>query len=656
MVLAIGILVDDAIVVVENVERIMKEEGLPPREATIKAVQQIIGAIIGITLVLTAVFVPMAFFPGTPGGIYRQFSVTLVLSMAFSALLALTLTPALCATILKPHSHEPHPGFIGRFFERFNNWFDRATRSYDGRVRQILRKPLRWMAIYAALVAAVALMFSNLPSSFLPDEDQGVLFTVVQLPAGATQERTIEVVAKAEKVFEAQPQVDNVFAAVGFSFFGSGQNMAMMFVALKPWDERPGIENHSTTVVANSMQQLAGIREGMIFALNPPAISELGNASGFNFRLRDSGGQGQEKLIMARNMLLGMAAQSPKLMGVRPEGQSEGPQLQVMIDRVKARTLGLQIADINNTLSISFGSAYANDFTRDGRVLRVILQADAPARMTPEDLLDLRVRNERGEMVPFSAFTTVKWTAGPQQLQRYNGVPSLTISGNAAPGVSTGEALAEMERLFQQLPPGFDYEWSGLSLEEKQSAGQVPALLALSMLIVFLVLAALYESWTIPLAVMLVVPLGLIGALLAAFGAGLSNDIYFNVGMITIIGLSAKNAILIVEFARDLEKEGKDVVEATIMAARLRLRPILMTSLAFILGVLPLVLSAGAGAASRNAVGTGVMGGMVSATFLAIFFVPVFFVLVRKLFPGKPPVPSEPTSPMTATPETKHEG
>lgn len=633
MVLAIGILVDDAIVVIENVERIMTEERLSPREATYKAMGQIVGAIIGITLVLVAVFIPMAFFPGTVGGIYRQFSVTLALSIAVSALLALTLTPALCATMLKPTS-VPHGEGRG-FFGRFNTWFGRATGRYEGRVAKMVRKPMRWMAVYIAVVGAVVLMFSSLPSSFLPDEDQGYLMTVVQAPPGATQQRTLEAVEKAEDYYLAQPQVRQVVSVLGFSFFGSGQNAAMMFVNLKPWDERPGNENHAATIAGKAMGALMQVKEAMIFALSPPSIQELGTASGFSFRLQDRSGKGYDALLQARNQLLGMAAQSPVLTGVRPEGLEDSPQLRVAVDRIRARALGVQIGDINNTLSIAFGSGYANDFNREGRVLRVLLQAEAGQRMTPEDILDLRVRNNDGKMVPFSAFTEASWTAGPPLLERYNGYPTMKISGSAAPGHSTGEAMAEMERLAKQLPEGFGYEWTGISYEEQQSAGQVPALMSLSILIVFLVLAALYNSWSVPLAVLLVVPLGILGALASAFVRGMPNDVYFNVGIITIIGLSAKNAILIVEFAKDLEAEGRSVMDATLQAVRLRFRPILMTSMAFILGVLPLAISTGAGAASRHAIGTGVMGGMLSATILGVFFVPVFFVVVRAWLAGR---------------------
>jgi multidrug efflux pump len=633
MVLAIGILVDDAIVVIENVERLMNEEGLSPRDATHKAMGQIITAIIGITLVLIAVFVPMAFFPGSTGGIYRQFSVTLALSIAFSALLAVTLTPALCATLLKPHvPAHARPGVRGprNWLGRFNDGFARTTGRYAGRVARMIRAPGRWLAVFALIVGLVALMFTTIPRAFLPEEDQGYVIAVVQTPAGATQQRTQAVIERAERYWMAQPQVNKVVAVLGFSFFGSGQNAAIMFVSLKPWDERKGAENTAQAIAGRAMGVFSQFKDAMIFVLNPPSIQELGNASGFAMRLQDRAGQGYPALLAARNQLLGLAAREPALMGVRPEGLEDAPQVRVEVDRIRARALGVAIADINNTLSIAFGSAYANDFNREGRVLRVLLQAEAAQRMTPEDILDLRVRNEAGDMVPFSAFTSAEWSAGPPQLQRYNGFPAMAISGSAAPGRSTGEAMDAMAALVGQLPDGFGYEWTGLSFEEQQAGGQVPLLLTLSLLIVFMVLAALYESWSIPIAVMLVVPLGVLGALAAAFLRGMPNDVFFNIGIITIIGLSAKNAILIVEFAKDLEAEGRDLHEATIEAVKLRFRPIIMTSLAFILGVLPLAISTGAGAASRQAIGTGVMGGMITATVLGVFLVPVFFVAVRR--------------------------
>jgi multidrug efflux pump len=626
MALAIGILVDDAIVVIENVERIMAEEGLPPREATYKAMEQIVSPIIGIALVLIAVFVPMAFFPGSTGGIYRQFSVTLAFAMGFSAFLALTLTPALCATFLKSSKHSIEGN---GFFARFNRAFGRTTNRYELGVAGILSRPKRFFGIYAALIAVVALLYLSVPTTFLPEEDQGYIVAVVQAPAGATRERTQLAVEEAESFFMAQPQVKEVISVLGFSFFGSGQNAAIMFVPLKHWDERKGAENSASALAGKAIGALSGSQHAMIFALSPPAIQELGNSSGFNLRLQDRSGLGYQKLLEARNQLLGMASQSKTVVGVRPEGLEESPQLKVTVDRIKARSLGLDIDDINNTLSIGFGSAYANDFSREGRVLRVVLQADAAQRMSPDDILQLRVPNATGEMVPFSAFTTAEWGAAAPQLQRYNGFPSMTISGEAAPGQSTGDAMAEMAALAAQLPDGIGFEWSGLSFEEQQGAGQVPLLLGLSLLVVFLLLAALYESWSIPAAVLLVVPLGVLGALLFGLVRGMAMDVYFNIGIITIIGLSAKNAILIVEYAKDLEAEGREVVDATLEAVRLRFRPILMTSLAFILGVLPLVISSGAGSAARRALGSGVMGGMITATALGLFFIPLFFVAVR---------------------------
>jgi multidrug efflux pump len=647
MVLAIGILVDDAIVVIENVERIMAEEGLPPYQATVKAMTQITSAIIGITLVLIAVFIPMAFFPGSTGGIYRQFSVTLAISIAFSALLALTLTPALCATFLKPHGDQHQSQtrlgqFATRFFDRFNGWFDRTSGRYQGGVATILARPLRYLAIFAALVGITALLFSRLPGGFLPQEDQGYLITVVQAPAGATTERTDEAIEQVKAYYAQQPQVARIVFVRGFSFFGQGQAHAMAFVALHPWEERKGTENGADAITGRALGALMAIKEAMVFTLNPPSIPELGNASGFTFKLEDRGGNGNEALLAARNQMLGAAAQSSLLVGVRPEGQEDAPQLRVQIDRVKARALGLSIADVNATLAIAFGSAYANDFSRDGRILRVLLQADAPYRMTPRDVLELRVRSESGQMVPFGAFTSVDWTAGPPQLQRYNGYPTMTISGSPARGVSTGQALAEMERLAQALPDGFDFEWTGISYEEKQSAGQIGMLLGLSLVVVFLLLAALYESWAVPVSVLLVVPLGVLGAVVFSLLRGLSADVYFNVGLITIIGLSAKNAILIVEFAIEQEAAGKSPLDATMEAVKLRLRPIIMTSLAFILGMVPLVISTGAGAASRIAVGTGVMGGMIAATLLGIFFIPLFYLAVRRwISRRRPPAPHE---------------
>ncbi len=645
MVLAIGILVDDAIVVIENVERLMREEKLSPYDATVKAMGQITGALVGITLVLVAVFIPMAFFPGSTGGIYRQFSVTLAISMAFSALMALTLTPALCATLLKPHAEGSRrkTKFVGPFFHRFNRFFERSTERYENRVGRMLAAPLRWLAVFGVMVVLVVVIFTRMPSSFLPDEDQGFAAGIIQAPPGATFERLEEAVNEAQKIVRSHKEIDTVVVIRGFSFFGNGQNAAMMFISMKPWDQRTKKQSKAVALIPTLFMELQQVKGAQVFVLNPPPIRELGNASGFSYRLQDRAGGTYEGLLAARNQMLGMAMQSKVLTGVRPEGMEDAPQLKVLVDRVKARALGLQIADINQTLSIAFGSAYANDFNYQGRVLRVLLQADAASRMTPQDILSLRVRNSDGQMVPFSAFTEAEWSAGPPQLQRYNGYPSMSISGSPAPGYSTGEAMAEMARLTDQLPDGYSFEWTGISFEEQQSQGQVMALLALSVLVVFLVLAALYESWAIPVAVLLIVPMGVLGALVRTWARGLSLDIYFNVGMITIIGLAAKNAILIVEFAKDLELEGKSVTEAVLEAVRLRLRPIIMTSMAFMLGVLPLALSSGAGSASRVAVGTGVIGGMLAATAFGIFFVPVFYLATRRwLTRQKPHAPGAP--------------
>jgi multidrug efflux pump len=643
MVLAIGILVDDAIVVIENVERIMAEEHLSPYHATVKAMGQITSAIIGITLVLMAVFVPMAFFPGSTGAIYKQFSVTLIVSIGFSALLALTLTPALCATFLKPHVPEDQrqenwfTQRTGHFFAGFNAWFERTTLRYQGGVGRLLSAPLRWLGVFAAMLVVTMVLFTRLPGGFLPTEDQGTVITAIQAPPGATRARTDEAIEAVKAFYREQDTVEDVVVVRGFSFFGQGQGNAIAFTTLKPWDERPGAENSSMTLVGKAMGAFSQIKEALVFALNPPAIQELGTASGFTFKLEDVGGNGTAALVAARNQLLGAASQSPLLAGVRPEGQEDAPQLRVMIDRIKARALGLSIGDVNGTLAIAFGSAYANDFTREGRILRVLLQADAAYRMTPEDVLALKVRNAAGEMVPFGSFTQVEWTSGPQQLQRYNGYPATTISGMPSAGHSTGEAMDEMERLAAELPDGFAYEWTGISYEEKQSGGQIGLLLGLSFLVVFLLLSALYESWAIPVSVLLVVPLGVLGSILFTMMRGLSADVYFNVGLITIIGLAAKNAILIVEFAIEQEAQGKTPMEATLEAVKLRLRPIIMTSLAFIGGMIPLFLASGAGAASRIAVGTGVVGGMLAATLLGIFFIPVFYLSVRRWLAKKGP-------------------
>ncbi|MGB4343867.1 MAG: efflux RND transporter permease subunit, partial [Moraxellaceae bacterium] len=632
MVLAIGILVDDAIVVVENVERIMSEEGLSPREATRKAMGQITGAIIGITLVLVAVFIPMAFFSGSVGNIYRQFSLSLVASIAFSALLALTLTPALCATLLKP-IEKGHQHAKSGFFGWFNRSFARTTEGYQGLVARIIGKTGRWMLVYGVILVVVGLLFVRLPSSFLPEEDQGYFLNVIMLPSGATQERTLKVLGQLENYYtHSEKHVEQVVTVAGFSFFGRGQNGGIAFTTLKPWDERTTPDSHVSAVVGRAFGYFMSVKDAIIFPLNPPPIPELGNSAGFDFRLQDRSGMGHAKLIDARNMMLGMASQSKVVTGLRPEGQEDTPQLQVDVDREKARALGLQLADVNSMLAVTFGSSYVNDFVREGRIQKVIVQAKAPERMLPEDIMKLRVRNASGTMVPFSAFSNSHWVMGSPRLERYNGFPSVKLSGSAAPGLSTGEAMAEMEAIFAKLPPGFGYEWSGQSYEERLSGAQAPALYALSILAVFLVLAALYESWSIPLAVILVVPLGVFGALMGVTLRGMPDDVYFKVGLIAVVGLSAKNAILIIEFAKDLQAQGKGLIEATLEAVHLRFRPILMTSLAFILGVLPLVLASGAGSASQRAIGTGVMGGMITATLFAVFLVPVFFVVVRRLF------------------------
>ncbi|WP_255989005.1 efflux RND transporter permease subunit [Chitinolyticbacter albus] len=635
MVLAIGILVDDAIVVIENVERIMSEEGLAPREATQKAMGQIVSAIIAITLVLTAVFIPMAFFSGSVGAIYRQFSVTLVLTMFFSALMALTLTPALCATLLKPikKGEEGH-GSKG-FFGWFNRKFTAMTNGYQGWVGKILRRSGIALVSFAVILGITTWLFMRLPGSFLPEEDQGYFINVVQLPAGATRERTLEVMEQVEKHFTSQPGVDRIVSVVGFSFFGRGQNAALAFVTLKDWSERkePGTDINSLVGAANMM--LFRIKEAFIFSTNVPPIPELASVGGFDFRLQDRGGIGREQLLTARNMLLGMAGQNPNLVGVRPEGQEPGPQVYLEVNKVKASQLGIDQNELNQTLSVALGSAYANDFVREGRILRVLMQATPDARTDPEDLLKLQVKTRSGQLVPLSEIATTQWVVGEAKLDRYNGLPSYKIAGNAAPGKSSGDAMNAMEEIATKLPAGVGFEWSGTSYEERLSGDQAPALFALSILVVFLCLAALYESWSIPFAVLWVVPLGIFGAVLAMTLRGLPNDVYFKVGLIAIIGLSSKNAILIVEFARELQRQGVGVVEATLEACRLRFRPILMTSIAFIAGVMPLAISSGAGSQSRHALGTGVVGGMIAATVLAVFLVPVFYVVVRRFFPDK---------------------
>ncbi len=631
MVLAIGLLVDDAIVVVENVERVMHEDGLPPREATRKSMDQITGALIGIALVLSAVFVPMAFFGGSTGVIYRQFSITVVSAMVLSVVVALTLTPALCASLLKApdEHHENKRGFFGWF----NRTFNRATNGYQSSVGHMLRRPWRYMAIYVAIVGVLGLMFTRLPGSFLPDEDQGIMFTIMTLPVGATKERSVAVMDRIEDYYLQQEQdnVASIFSVIGFSFSGRGQNNGMAFVKLKDWDERPDAAQKVQNIAGRAMGHFMQYKDAMVFAIAPPSIPQLGTATGFNFQLQDLSGQGHEALMGARNQLLGLAAQEPRLTGVRPNGQEDTPQFKLDLDLEKAAALGVSTSDINSVFSTAWAATYVNDFVDKGRVKRVYVQGDAQYRMMPEDVGDWYVRNNQGEMVPFSAFSSGRWIYGSPRLERYNGVPSINIQGAGAPGVSSGDAMNIMEELAAQLPPGFGFEWTGLSFQERQSGAQAPLLYALSILVVFLCLAALYESWSVPISVMLVVPLGVLGAVVFASLRGLSNDVYFQVGLLTTIGLSAKNAILIVEFAKSLYEEGMSLFDATMEAVRMRLRPIIMTSLAFMLGVTPLVLSSGAGSGSQNAIGTGVFGGVFSATALAIFFIPVFFLVVFRL-------------------------
>src|SRR5574344_719434 len=625
MVLVIGIVVDDAIVVVENVERIMSEEGLSPLEATRKAMRQISGAIVGVTVVLISVFVPLAFFAGATGNIYRQFATVMVASIAFSAFMALSLTPALCATLLKPVTaghHEDKKGFFGWF----NRVFERLTKGYQGVVANALRKTGRYLVIYAAIIGAVTVVYMRLPTSFLPGEDQGIMIVNVQLPPGATQGRTQAVMEQVEGFVLQQPEVQNMVSVLGFSFSGQGQNAALAFVTLKDWAERTSPGQSAEAVAGRTMGALMGVRDAFIFALNPPPIPELGSASGFTFRLQDRSDSGHQALLNARNQLLGMASQSKVLTQVRPDRLEDAPQLQIDIDRDKANALGVGFDAINSALSTALGSSYVNDFPNQGRMQRVVVQAEATGRMQGDDLLAMHVRNAQGQALPLSTFASTRWIKGAQQTVRYNGYPAMRIAGGAAPGFSTGDAMAEMERLAAQLPPGFGYEWSGQSREEKLAGAQALILYGFAVLAVFLCLAALYESWSIPLAVILVVPLGVLGVLLAILLRGYTNDVYFQVGLITVIGLSAKNAILIIEFAKDLQAQGKSVIASALEAAHVRFRPIVMTSIAFCLSVIPLVLASGAGAASQRAIGTGVLGGMITGTSLAGRFVPAVFV------------------------------
>lgn len=631
MVLVIGIVVDDAIVVVENVERIMSEEGLSPVLATRKAMGQISGAIIGVTVVLISVFVPLGFFSGSIGNIYRQFAAVMGVSIAFSAFLALSLTPALCATLLKPVEAGHHHAKTG-FFGWFNRGFAKTAKGYEKGVAKLLPRAARYLVIYLAIVAGAAWTYQRLPTSFLPNEDQGTMLVNVQLPPGATQERTLAVMQQVEGFVLKQPEVQGMVSVLGFSFSGQGQNAALAFVTLKDWSERKGDGSSAQALAGRAFGALSGIRDAFIFPLSPPPIPELGASSGFSFRLQDRAGLGHEALLGARNQLVGMATKSKVLTQVRPDGLEDAPQLQLDIDRDKASALGVSFDAINATISTALGSSYANDFPNAGRLQRVMVQADASARMQPGDLLKLNVKGNAGQMVPLASFASTRWVTGAMQTVRYNGYPAMRIGGSAAPGYSTGAALAEMEQLASQLPAGFGFEWTGTSREEKLAGSQAMILYGFAILSVFLCLAALYESWTIPLAVVLVVPLGVLGVILATLLRVYANDVYFQVGLITIIGLSAKNAILIIEFAKDLQAQGKSVIASALEAAHLRFRPIVMTSLAFTLGVLPLALASGAGSASQRAIGTGVIGGILTGTTLAVLFVPIFFVVVRTLF------------------------
>jgi multidrug efflux pump len=633
MVLVVGIVVDDAIVVVENVERIMSEEGLPPREATRKAMGQISGAIVGVTVVLISVFVPLAFFTGAVGNIYRQFSVVMASAIAFSAFLALSLTPALCASLLQQVDAGHHHAKSG-FFGWFNRGFSATAKGYEGLLGKLLSRSLRMMLVYLAIVAGVIWLVLRLPTSFLPNEDQGSIFVNVQLPPGATMNRTVKVMDQVETFMLQQPEVQSMASVLGFNFSGSGQNAAIAFVTLKDWDERKGAAHSAQALAGRAFGALMGVKDAFIFPISPPPIPELGAATGFNFRLQDRASNGHDALVAARNQLLGMAAQSKLLAGVRPDGLEDAPQLRIDIDRDKAAALGVGFDAINLVISTAFGSAYVNDFQSQGRLQRVVVQADAAQRMRGDNILELNAVNRNGGLVPLSSFATTGWITGPMQLIRYNGYPTMRIAGDAAPGVSTGAAMAEMERLAGQLPAGFGFEWTGQSREERLAGATAIYLFGFSLLAVFLCLAALYESWSIPFSVMLVVPLGVLGVVLATQARGFSNDVYFKIGLITIIGLSAKNAVLIIEFAKDLQAQGKSAVAAVLQAAHLRFRPIVMTSMAFILGVLPLAIASGAGSAGQRAIGTGVMGGMVSAVLLSVLFVPIFYVVVRGWFKG----------------------
>ena len=640
LVIVIGLLVDDAIVVVENVERIMTEEGLSPHDATIKSMGQITSALVGISTVLSAVFLPMAFFGGSTGVIYRQFAITIISAMILSLLVALILTPALCSTILKPvHKGGDHIGSgpLGRFFRWFNRKFDQGRGKYEGIVSRSFGKPLRYLLLYGGIVVVMALLFHRLPTAFLPDEDQGFIICQLQLPAGATKERTHKIIEQMERHFleNEKDAVEAIITVNGFSFAGRGQNMGLAFVRLKDWDLRHSKELKAPAVAKRAMAAFSKYRDGMAFAFSPPAVVELGQANGFDFMLQDRSGVGHEKLMEARNQLLGMAMQNPKLVAVRPNGQDDSPQFKLDIDDIKAGALGVPLDSINNLLATAWGSAYVNDFIENGRVKKVYLQADAKYRMLPEDIGKWYLRNNKGEMVPFSAIATAHWQYGSPRLERYNGVPSVEIMGQAAPGVSTGEAMAEMEGMAAKLPPGIGFEWTGLSYEEKQAGAQAPALYAISLLVVFLAVAALYESWTIPFVNLLMLPLGLVGAVTAVSLRVLPNDVYLQIGLLTTVGLSTKNAILIIQFIKEQLHQGKELLDATLTAVKIRLRPVIMTSLAFFFGTLPLALTQGAGAAAQNAIGTAVTGGLLSATFIDLIFIPFFFVLISRIFGRK---------------------
>jgi len=659
MVLAIGLLVDDAIVVVENVERIMHEEGLSPLEATRKSMGQITGALVGIGLVLSAVFGPMAFFGGSTGIIFRQFSFTLITAMMLSVVVALVLTPSLCVSFLKPVQKGHEAAETGwkvtrPFFLWFDRFYNKINAIFVAQLGRVLSKWLRYGAIYGLIVIGMGVLFMRMPTSFLPEEDQGILMTIVQLPAGSTMEQTQKVMTEVQQHFQVDQKdaVQSCMTVAGFSVAGRGQNNGMAFIKLKDWHLRNRSELKAESVVSRAMRAFSTRRDAMVFAFAPPAILELGNATGFDFQLQDRGGVGHGKLMEARNQLLGMAAQNPALKAVRPNGLDDQPEYNVRLNQDRAGALGVPLPAISDTLASAWGGSYVNDFINRGRVKRVYMQADAPFRMQLEDLDKLYVRNTKGAMVPFSAFSTGEWSYGSPNLQRYNSFPSVNIQGEPARGKSTGEAMLAMEDIASKLPPGIGFEWTGLSYQERQSGAQAPALYAVSILVIFLCLAALYESWSIPFSVLLVLPLGVFGAVLATWGRGLSSDVYFQIGLLTTLGLTAKNAILIVQFAQEQMAQGVGLLDAALEASRLRLRPILMTSLAFTFGVLPMAISTGAGAAAQNAIGTGVVGGMLSATFIAIFYIPLSFVLVSQLFKKKAqePAPAEAADPKEGQP------